>query len=72
MGGFNQNTRFASPFDGPLRIVHLVIGIIAVLETLVQASYYLDDTDSSIPYVGYWVPVSRSSVDRTKLYNGTS
>jgi hypothetical protein len=32
--------------------LHLVAIVIAVFETLVQASYYLDDTDSSIRILG--------------------
>jgi len=49
------------------QIVHLVAVVFAGFETLVRASYYLDDRDSSITYVGRWVLYGDP-----KLYNGTS
>jgi len=55
----------------PQRIVKLVVVVLAVFASLlVQASYYLDNSDSSITYVGAWYGFV-SFVDITKLYNGT-
>jgi hypothetical protein len=34
--------------------MQLVAVVFAVVATLVRASYYLDDTDSSITHVGVW------------------
>ena len=53
------------------RIVHLVAVVFAVFETFVRASYYLDDRDSSITYVGPWFPGDHIAIDVKKLYNGT-
>jgi len=51
------------------QIVHPVAVVFACLETLVRASYYLDDRNSSITYVGRW---NRGTTEEpTKLYNGT-
>ena len=50
------------------QIVHLAAVFFAGFETLVRASYYLDDTDSSITYVGRW---NKRTSAEPNLYNGT-
>jgi len=47
-----------------------IVVVLAVFASLVRASYYLDDSDRSIAYMGAWYR-SVGGVDITKLYNGT-